>query len=199
VTESPVLHALRCIGFAGTARVAGVTGLDESSVESDLIDLAAAGLVTHFPGEFGGWGVTEAGRQAHARRIADEIRETGSRTPIAQAYERFLVLNPEMLDLCAAWQLRSVDGVTTMNDHADSAYDRRILERLDDLHRRTEIVCADLSTVAPRFDRYRLRLAEALARSIAGELSYVTDDLASYHSIWCQLHEDLLATLGIPR
>jgi hypothetical protein len=27
----------------------------------------------------------------------------------------------------------------------------------------------------------------------------VTDSTASYHAVWFQLHEDLLATLGIPR
>jgi hypothetical protein len=27
----------------------------------------------------------------------------------------------------------------------------------------------------------------------------VTDRTASYHAVWFQLHEDLLATLGIPR
>lgn len=46
-----VLHTLRCIGFA---RIAGATGMRESDVESELIDLAVAGLVTHFAGEFGG-------------------------------------------------------------------------------------------------------------------------------------------------
>ena len=50
-----------------------------------------------------------------------------------------------------------------------------------------------------RFQRYRVRLTDALARARSGALEYVTDDLASYHTVWFQLHEDLLATLGIPR
>ena len=79
------LHTLRCIGFASLERVAAASGLPEPEAESELIDLAVAGLVTRLAGEFGGWGLTEAGRV-------------------------FLALNPELLDLCAAWQLRSVDG-----------------------------------------------------------------------------------------
>jgi hypothetical protein len=30
-------------------------------------------------------------------------------------------------------------------------------------------------------------------------LEYVSDSTESYHAVWFQLHEDLLATLGIPR
>jgi hypothetical protein len=194
-----VLHTLRCTGFVGLARVAAATGLPASDVESELIDLGAAGPVTHVAGEFGGWGITEAGRAVDAQRIADELETSGTRTAVAEAYDRFLVLNPELLDLCSAWQLRSVDGVVTLNDHADPAYDLRVLDRLTDLDRRADDVCADLSAAMLRFQRYRVRLTDALGRAKSGSLDYVTDSTASYHAVWFQLHEDLLATLGIPR
>ncbi|GGP94090.1 transcriptional regulator [Streptosporangium pseudovulgare] len=194
-----VLHALRCAGFTDLARVAAVTGLGESDAESELITLATAGHVTYTAGVFGGWGLTEAGRAADARRITEELEAAGARTAVAGAYERFLVLNPELLDICGAWQLRPVGGATTVNDHTDPAYDARVLGRLADLDRRAQAVCADLSAALPRFGRYRIRLADALARAASGDLDYVTDDMASYHTVWFQLHEDLLATLGIPR
>jgi hypothetical protein len=189
-TDLLVLHALRCIGFAGLSRVAAATGLPEADVESELIDLAVAGLVTHVAGDFGGWGLTEAGRVVDARRIADELEETGSRTAVAAAYERFLVLNPELLDLCTAWQMRPV---------ADPACDARVLDRLSEFDQRAEVVLAALSAALLRFQRYRVRLSDALARARSGALEYVTDSTASYHTVWFQLHEDLLATLGIPR
>jgi hypothetical protein len=198
-TDLLVLHALRCIGFAGLARVAAATGLPEADVESELIDLAVAGLVGHVAGDFGGWGLTEAGRAADAQRIADELETAGTRTAVAAAYDGFLVLNPELLDLCAAWQTRSVDGVLTINEHTDPGYDARVLDRLTDFDRRAEVVCAALSEALPRFGRYRVRLADALARARSGALECVTDSTASYHTVWFQLHEDLLATLGIPR
>jgi hypothetical protein len=50
-----------------------------------------------------------------------------------------------------------------------------------------------------RFRRYRVRLTDALASARSGTLDDVTDSTASYHAVWFQLHEDLLATLGIPR
>ncbi|MEW9532263.1 transcriptional regulator [Microbispora sp. NPDC049125] len=198
-TELLVLHTLRCIGFSGLARVSEATGLPEPDAESELIDLAVAGLVTRVPGDFGGWGLTEAGRAADARWICEELDAAGARRAVTEAYDDFLVLNPEVLDLCTAWQMRSVDGVAAPNDHTDPAYDSRVLGRFTDLDRRAGAVCARLSAALPRFQRYRTRLTEALARVRSGALDYVTDDLASYHSVWFQLHEDLLVTLGIPR
>ncbi|WP_246148033.1 transcriptional regulator [Nonomuraea turkmeniaca] len=194
-----VLHTLRCIGFAALDRVAEAAGLPESDAESELIDLAVAGLVTRLPGDFGGWGLTDAGRAADAERISDELDAAGARTAVAGAYDDFMVLNPELLDLCTAWQTRSVDGVATLNDHTDAAYDSRVLDRFTEFDRRAGVVCADLAAAMPRFQRYRGRLAGALGRARSGEVRYVTDDLASYHTVWFQLHEDLLVTLGIPR
>ncbi|WP_419999751.1 transcriptional regulator [Streptomyces boninensis] len=198
-TDLLVLHTLRCTGFTGLAGVATATGLPEPEAESELIDLALAGLVTRTAGDFGGWGLTQAGRAADAERIAEELAAAGGRTALTAALERFLVLNPELLDLCTAWQLRSTDGSLTANDHTDPAYDARVLNRFEDLHQRAEPVCAELTAVLQRFSRYPARLADALARAQAGELAYVTDSTASYHTVWAQLHEDLLATLGIPR
>jgi hypothetical protein len=94
--------------------------------------------------------------------------------------------------------MRSVD-VGSPNDHTDPAYDTRVLDRLTDLDQRADVVFADLSAAMLRFQRYRIRLTDALARAKSGALDYVTDSTASYHAVWFQLHEDLLATLGIPR
>jgi hypothetical protein len=179
-----VLHTLRCTGFAGLPRVAKAAGLPASTVESELIDLAVAGLVTHSSGDFGGWGLTDAGRVEDARQVAAELDETGTRATITKAYNDFLVLNPELLDLCTAWQLRPGP---------------KVLDLLDDFHDRAAPVCADLSGALRRFERYRARLTNALTLARAGETGYVTNELESYHSVWFQLHEDLLATLGIPR
>ena len=194
-----VLHALRCCGHTGTVRLAAATGMDESAVESELIDLAVAGLVTHESGAFSAWGLTDAGRAAAGERVAAQLRAAGAHAAVAGAYERFLVLNPELLDLCTAWQLRSVDGVTTVNDHGDPVYDARVLGRFGDLDLRAAAVCADLAAAVSRFGPYRGRLADALARAASGQLEYVADHIASYHTVWAELHEDLLVTLGIPR
>lgn len=194
-----MLHTLRCVGFTSLARVSEVTGLPEPDVEHELIDLAVAGLVTHVRGDFGGWGLTDAGRAADAERISDELDATGARPAVAEAFDDFLVLNPELLDLCTAWQLRPAGGGPVPNDHSDRAYDARVLDQLVAFDQRADLVCADLSAAVPRFQRYRVRLTDALGRARSGASDYVTDNMASYHIVWFQLHEDLLTTLGIPR
>ncbi|MGW0584809.1 transcriptional regulator, partial [Streptomyces sp. NPDC002920] len=147
----------------------------------------------------GGWSLTDAGRDADARRITAELDATGRRGDVTAAYDRFLVLNPELLDLCTAWQLRTVDGVLTTNDHDDHGYDARVLDLFAGLDRRLAVVCAELAAVLPRFGRYRERLGDALGRAAGGELEFVADSTASYHTIWAELHEDQLATLGMRR
>ncbi|MBC2874268.1 MULTISPECIES: transcriptional regulator [Streptomyces] len=194
-----VLHALRCAGTITLARLHAITGLDASDAESELIDLGAEGLVTRFSGAIPGWSLTDAGRAADAERITRELESARARERVTAAYERFLVLNPELLDLCTAWQLRSVDGVMCVNDHSDPGYDSRVLARFADLDRRADAVCAELAAALPRFGRYRVRLTEALERAAAGRSEYVADGTASYHVVWAELHEDLLATLGLHR
>jgi hypothetical protein len=194
-----VLHALRCIGFADLSRVADAAGLAEADVESRLIDLAVSGLVTRTTGEFGAWGLTEAGRAEDSRLTAQELAAVGARRAVFAAYETFMVLNPELLDLCSAWHLRTVGGIVAANDHCDSTYDARVLDRFVDLDKRADFVCAELSAALPRFRRYRVRLAAALDRARSGALEHLTDSMSSYHVVWFQLHEDLLATLGMVR
>lgn len=199
MTSLIVLHTLRCVGFTDPDRVADASGLPATEVESLLIDLAVTGLVTRTPGPFGGWGLTDAGKSEDARLITDELRAAGAETAVTGAYERFLVLNPELLDLCSAWHLRTGGGVATVNDHTDAAYDARVLSRFVDLDRRAAAVCAELGAALPRFGRYRGRLTAALEKALAGRLEFLADATTSYHAVWFQLHEDLLVTLGIPR
>ena len=95
--------------------------------------------------------------------------------------------------------MRTIDGVVTPNDHSDEAYDGRVLDRFAEFDLRADPICADLSGALARFSLYRVRLADALTRARSGALDYVADNLESYHTVWFQLHEDLLATLGLPR
>ncbi|WP_394618545.1 transcriptional regulator [Lentzea sp. JNUCC 0626] len=190
---NPVLHALRCVGSTSPTRVSWFTGLAESDVESDLIDLAVAGFVS-YDRAFGAWSLTDAGRLRDAADTSAEL--SGMRPALAAAFEDFLVLNPELLDLCTAWQIRSGG---TVNDHTDTAYDARVLALFTDFHARAVVVIAALAAAAPRFARYSLRLTSALGLAQAGELDRLADSMDSYHAIWAELHEDLLATQGIAR
>ena len=63
-----------------------------------------------------------------------------------------------------------------------------------------EPICDDLGALLDRFRGYGPRLTEALERVRAGDVDWFTKPMiASYHTVWFEMHEDLLCTLGIER
>lgn len=193
-----VLHALRCLGSVPARRIAEAVAMTEAEVESELIDLAVAGLVGYTPGVFAGWLLTDEGRAQVSVRAARELDAAGTRDLVERWYGDFMDLNPELLRTCTAWQLREDLG-SQPNDHSDERYDARVLRRLLDLDERGQRVCAGLAAALDRFAPYAGRLRSALERALAGDTAAVTDRTDSYHAVWFQLHEDLLVTLGRPR
>jgi hypothetical protein len=193
-----VLHTLRCIGVAGEARVAEASGLDTGETVIHLRELSDRGLVALDPGPYGGWGVTESGRITDEELARSELDSVESRDHVLRSYESFLGLNPALLDTCGDWQMRKF-GTPTLNDHTDPDYDAKVLSRLIRIDASAQRICTDLASRLARFGLYGSRLTTALERALGGNLAYVTDTLDSYHSVWFQLHEDLLVTLGISR
>jgi hypothetical protein len=116
---------------------------------------------------------------------------------LQRAYERFLPLNAELLRVCHDWQVR-VGGVP--NDHADVEYDWAVIDRLRELHDRIGPVARSAAKALERFAPYRTRLRVALQRVEEGDADWFTSPrIDSYHTVWMQLHEDLLLALGIDR
>jgi pyruvate,orthophosphate dikinase len=102
-----------------------------------------------------------------------------------------------MLAICTDWQMRNPE---TLNDHADPAYDAKVIDRLGALHEDVRPICSELGRTLDRFGPYAERLSGALERVRAGEHDWFTGvRIPSYHSVWFELHENLLATLGIDR
>ena len=116
------------------------------------------------------------------------------------AYQRFLQLNTDLLTICTAWQLRDIDGESTVNDHTDGGYDAGVIEQLATLHAGVEPICDDLGATLDRYAGYGPRLAHALEKVRAGDGDWFTKPMIpSYHTVWFEMHEDLLCTLGIER
>ncbi|MBW3669829.1 MAG: MarR family transcriptional regulator [Actinobacteria bacterium] len=199
-TEFVVLHALRLKGFAETDALAA--SLDQPvDVLADLLDrLAAAGMVLRRDGRVSGWALTPQGRVRHAREVAAVMADPERRARLADAYQRFLPLNRRALAVCTDWQMRTVDGRPVINDHDDRAYDASVVARLVELDAEAQVLCAELARIVDWFGGYGLRLANALARVQAGDFDWFTlPVIDSYHTVWFELHEDLLSTLGIER
>jgi hypothetical protein len=194
-----VLHGLRLKGQAGAAAVAESAGITTAEVESWLARLAAGGLVVHrdIPA---GWSLTSAGRVEHARLVGREVDAAGVRPAIEGAYERFRALNGGVLDACSRWQVREIAGTAVVNDHRDREYDARVVADLAALHDRVEPLCDDLAGALERYRPYREQLSRAVEKVEAGERDWFTKPrLPSYHTVWFELHEDLLTTLGLDR
>jgi hypothetical protein len=140
--------------------------------------------------------ITASGREVHAewaRCAAGSPDETALRV----AYERFLQLNEELLRVCHDWQ---VNATGAPNAHDDPEYDWLVIDRLRALHERTSPVTRSMTRVMARFTPYRTRLHTALHRVEQGENEWFTSPrLDSYHTVWMQLHEDLLLALGLDR
>nr|WP_253942405.1 transcriptional regulator [Nocardioides sp. zg-1230] len=196
------LHAVRLLGFADTARVAARYRLDRDGVGSHLEDLRARGWVTRseFAGT-SGWSLTDRGRCEDERLLATELDATGARDAVAEAHTLFLPLNGRLLDAVTRWQLRPVGAnAFAANDHSDFRWDDRVLASLAAIGRRLGHLEAELVGALPRFAGYVSRYDAALARSVGGQHRWVDGvGIDSCHVVWMQLHEDLIATLGLER
>jgi hypothetical protein len=193
------MHTMRCLGAASAERLSTVSGIPSGETSRRLSHLADQGLVTLDSGLFGGWSLSRSGRARDEELVEEEMERTGARDRVHSCYESFLRLNPVFLQICTDFQLRRVGASHLVNDHSDPEYDAVVTSRLMDLDDSAQRVCEGLAGTLMRFDLYGSRLANALRRVLGGELGYVSETLESYHSIWFQLHEDLLATLGIAR
>jgi hypothetical protein len=195
-----VMHGLRLKGFGEAAAIGEAVGVGEADAKPLLDELVADGLATYRDGRLSGFGLTKAGREQHARALAEELDRTGARAAVEDAYRRFLGLNHDLLSICTAWQVRDPEGDAAVNDHADAAYDAEVIGRLATLHAAAEPIAGDLAAVLDRFGGYGPRLSHALEQVQAGDGDWFTKPMiASYHTVWFEMHEDLLSTLGIER
>lgn len=186
-----LLQALRLKGrldAEGARRVGG------DGAWSRVLELAEGNLVQ---ASAAGARLTTTGRARLAELLAAEraIVDGGA---LGAFYERrFEGLNGTLKEIVTAWQIGPT-GVP--NDHADASYDEEILERLAALHERVREALPDLIRAVPRLEPYLGRLDDAVARSEAGDHAYVAHPLRdSYHQVWFELHEELLAILGRDR
>jgi hypothetical protein len=192
-----VLHGLRLAGLEQAERVADRVMLPVPEVEAELAALARRGHAQHRSGRVSGWSLTAEGRAEGERRLAEELDRSGCRSVVEGCYRDFLAVNGALLQVCTDWQLKDEQ---TLNDHLDPVYDAAVIERLAGIDEAVQPVCARLGACLARFGRYGERLTHAFGRVRAGQTEWFTKPrIASYHTVWFELHEDLLATLNLDR
>lgn len=194
-----VLHGLRLKGFVEAPVLARSLGLGAEAVEQQLLLAAENGFSNFRDGTRSGWSLTAEGRKENERMLAVELDEHGLRDDVGLAYRNFLALNAGMLETCTRWQVRDLSA-QTLNDHRDPDYDNAVVAALAEIDAAVQPICAVLGSWFERFSDYGPRLAAALGQLLDGRTEWFTKPtIDSYHTVWFELHEDLLVTLGIDR
>jgi hypothetical protein len=192
-----VLHGL-AVRKAGTVeQVCAVLGEPRDIVQGALDEAQTRGEVI---GAKGTYMPTPAGRTRLDGAYADSYADVRADPSFVEAADRFEVINKKLLALLTRWQAVPQGGTTVPNDHSDEAYDTGIIDELGDLHERAEKVLAAFTVQIPRYAAYEKRLSDAYDAALAGDTDYVSGvQVDSYHTVWHELHEDLLRVLGRTR
>jgi hypothetical protein len=182
-----VLHAVRLNGFADTAAVAARFLLDPDQTLEDLLDAQAHGRVSRSSfADLAGWSLTEAGYRHNQAQLREELDRAAAHPAVVAVHERFRPLNARAAQIFTAWQLAPDRPADTFAQLADLARELRDLER-------------HLTARLGRFAGYHGRFTVALARA-GHDPAWITGiEVDSCHRVWFELHEDLIATLGIAR
>ncbi|MDS1114826.1 hypothetical protein RD149_13715 [Gordonia westfalica] len=188
-----VLQALRLKGRVRAADLAATLGADEETLSADLESLTAAGLAVETNGRFK---TTAEGRNRLTELLGDE-RTSLDTDALSTAYEEFDAYNDELKSLMARWQLKDE---STPNDHADAEYDAAVIAGLRSLHESFTPLLSRIVATAPRLIHYPRRFESALEKIEAGDTSWFARPIAdSYHTVWFELHEELIGLTGRTR
>jgi len=189
-----VMHAVAIKKHAAADAIASVAGLTLPRVNAALALGVAKGRVVEADGRYV---LTPAGRLMLDGEYSRYNPALRADTRFVGGYERFEVINRELKQLITDWQTVEIGGSRVPNDHSNKDYDARIIDRLSALHERFEPVLKSLVACAPRLAVYQRKLEEALAKAEDGDIARVSDARTeSYHTVWFELHEDLLRLLG---
>jgi hypothetical protein len=191
VTELTVLQAVRLKGRVRHAELAATLGEDPTETTATVEALSASGLLV----DGATLRLSPDGRERLNALLAEE--RGGIDSPaVATVYDDFRSVNADFKALVTDWQLK--DGKP--NTHEDAEYDAAVLARLDALHERVTPIVAAAAQQLARLRAYLTKLGAALDKVKAGETAWLTRPLIdSYHTVWFELHEELILAVGLTR
>jgi hypothetical protein len=162
---------------------------------TELVErLTASGLLT------GGatLRISPEGRARLDALLAEERRGVDP-AAMAAAYREFGPVNAEFKSVVTDWQLKGGPHGTP-NTHDDPEYDAAVLARLDGVHARVTPILEAVATQVPRLGAYSTKLVAALDKVKAGDTAWLSRPLIdSYHTVWFELHEELIGAVGMTR
>jgi hypothetical protein len=193
IDELTILRLVAMKGRVSADTIALSLDADAADVGRQLDEYVTRELVAATPR---GFRITPAGRTRCTNLVAAEHRIVGT-AAVEQIYGTFTEHNLELREVITDWQMRGPDQP---NDHTDGEYDGAVLDRLQALHQRVLPLLDQIADVAPRLGHYRTRLVKAADRVAAGEHGFVSKPIVdSYHTVWFELHEELIGLAGLTR
>lgn len=191
MSELTVLQAVRLKGRVSEADLAATVGEDPTEVAATVAQLTAAGLLV----EGKTLRISPEGRERLNALLAEE-RSGIDQNVLAKSYDDFRAVNNEFKALVSDWQLK--DGQP--NAHDDAEYDAAVLGRLDGVHEKVSPIVVTVTTLLPRLGAYGKKLDAALVKVKDGDTAWLARPIIdSYHTVWFELHEELIAASGLTR
>ena len=192
-----VMHGIAVKKYATIEDICSITGLESDAVGDLVTEAIAKSRVNEANGKYlltptGQVMLKSAYNKAYGQLRRDE--------DFVAAHEDFERINKDLKQAITDWQTIELGGQTVNNDHSDKEYDAAVIDRIGDIHERVDVVLERLGQHEPRLHRYRDKLLSALEHAEDGEIQWVSDaKIESYHTVWFELHEDLLRIIGRER
>ncbi len=195
-TADAIVRALLIKGFATVELLAPAVLATPDELGPVLDTMTADGLV----GDAGGMlQLTDDGKALGNEMIAAD-RELWGVDDASAALDAFLPLDHRMKEVVTAWQMSEVDGEPVLNDHSDEDYDAAVLADFTSVHQDAVAWLEPLRSGLSRLVDYSSRLHRAATLVADGDHMFIASPrVDSYHSIWFELHEDLILLAGRTR
>ena len=189
MSELTVLQAVRLKGRVRVSDLAATLGDDADDLAATVDRLMRSGLLVD------GIRLSPEGRARLGELLVAERAQVDT-AALATAYAEFRIVNAEFKALVTDWQVKNGQP----NTHDDADYDAAVVTRLDNVHQRVAPIIAAAAAQLPRLGRYSAKLQAALDNVHAGETIWLSRPLIdSYHTVWFELHEELIVAAGLTR
>jgi hypothetical protein len=189
-----LFHGVAIKRHAAAPAIAALVGLPEPRVSILLADAVATGRVVDTGGAFILAPLTRVALEARYALHFAALRDDKAFETAYLAFER---VNKTLKQVITDWQTISIGGAKVANDHSDRAHDEAVIDRLGEVHEQVEPILKALAAKWPRLHFYAEKLLAALEAAEDGDHEWVSDIRRdSYHTIWFELHEDLLRIMG---
>lgn len=192
-----VLHATAIKRHAPVGAISHLAGVSEATATAVLEQAVASGRAVSAKGAYA---LTPLAGVALAARYAKHFGALRADEQFVAAYEGFERINRTLKQIITDWQTLDVGGAKVANDHSNKAHDEAVIDRLGGLHEQAEVILTRLSAKLPRLRYYAEKLLAALEAAEDGDREWVSDIRRdSYHTVWFELHEELLRIMGRER